>query len=353
MNTFSLGEASPMNTLDRARIEPMVNALTALQRPLLISHVKPDGDALGALLGLASLLQDRGAAPTALIYEPLPPRFSLFAESGMLKQLEQDVPLEALDEHDGVVLLDTCALGQLSPLALWLAETALPKYAIDHHVTRDPIPEVGLFDESASATCLMLFELARAMDWPLADIARDALFMGIATDTGWFKHANTDARTYHAAGALSELGANPNRLFQSLWFSDSEARIRLLSATLATLELYADDRLAVLTISPGTLRRVGATPSDTEEFVNEPLRIGSVVVSMLIVAQDDTDEVKIGLRSKAPVHDGVPDIDVAAHAQRFGGGGHRRAAGARLRGKFIEVRRQVIDHFEGLLTPDD
>jgi phosphoesterase RecJ-like protein len=359
--------------------------LASWRRPLLVTHEKPDGDALGSLVAMRALLQSQGTHPTALLFEPIPARYELFNRFPPISILGRDLHLSDLDACDAVVVLDTCAYTQLRPIADWLRAAAKPKLAIDHHVTRDALADSYLADEPAAATCLILYDFARAANWPIdADIA-EALFIGMAMDTGWFRHSNTDHRVLAAAADLAARGVRPHQFYESLFLRESPGRVRLLGAAVATMELFAGGQAAVMTLPTQAITDAGATHADTEDIVNEPLRIASVVVSVLLVEHDD-GAVRAGFRSKPPpdvpddpecapgpfspageasvaiplspsggegrvrgVQDTLlrgearPDIDVAALAQTFGGGGHKRAAGARIPGTLAEVRRSVVE----------
>ena len=171
----------------------------------------------------------------------------------------------------------------------------------------------------------------------------------MAMDTGWFRHSNTDHRVLAAAADLVACGVRPHELYESLFLRESAARVRLQSAAIATMELLAADRVAVMTLTRRAIADAGATVADTEDIVNEPLRIASVVVSVLLVEHDD-GVVRASFRSKPPLEapagstqTAQPDIDVAALAQFFGGGGHRRASGARIPGPLPDVRRRIVE----------
>lgn len=324
-----------------------VHRLRALRRPVLFSHHKPDGDALGALAGLKELLAAAGAAPQPYLYEPLPPRYRVLPNFA-------DVPVwnsgGVLPAHcDGIVIVDTCAWSQVEPIAPLLRGATVPRLVIDHHQTRDPLADGYWIDVSAAATCLMIFELARDASWTITPAAAEALFIGVATDTGWFRHSNTDARVHRAAAELHARGVRADTLFDRLYQREQPGRIRLLGEALASLTLSAGDRLAVMTLDAAAFARSGATPSDTEDMVNEPLRIATVVLSVLLVQQPD-GLVRANFRSKVPHDAGDPDIDVATAARHFGGGGHTRAAGARFSLPLNEAQRIVREYLERELS---
>ncbi|MBI4716427.1 MAG: hypothetical protein HY763_01360 [Planctomycetes bacterium] len=314
--------------------------LAGRRRPLLLTHVKPDGDALGSLTAMRLLLTARGTAPVALLFEELPSRYSIFRKFGPLPVLGTDLGESDLSAADAVVVLDTCSYSQLTPVADWLRRVPLSKLAVDHHATRDELAECALIDIHAAANCLILHEWAQASGWSVGVPTAEALFIGLAMDTGWFRHSNTDARALAAAAELVTGGVCPSTLYEHLYLRDPASRVKLLGVALASLEILAAGRLAVMTLPARVFDEVGASMGDTEDLINEPLRIAGVDVSVLFVEQKD-GVVRVSFRSKPPTA-GRPDVDVSGVAQAFGGGGHARAAGARPAGSLAEVRREVL-----------
>ncbi|MGB2987567.1 MAG: DHH family phosphoesterase [Phycisphaerae bacterium] len=418
-----------MSVLDTKVFADAAGWIASWKRPLLISHTQPDGDALGSLIAMRSMLRSRGVEAMALLFDAAPGRYAIFHRYGAIPVWGADIHEADLADVDGVIVLDTCAYTQLRPIADWLRSATMPKLAVDHHVTRDELADHYLIDESAAAACLILYDWARALDRPMSAEMCEALLIGMATDTGWFRYSNTDDRVLTAAADLVARGANPHELYQQLYQHESPARVRLLGAALGTMELLFEDRLAVMTLSQDAIIKAGATTADTEDIVNEPLRIGPVVVSILLVEAGD-DIIRASFRSKPPTgsptespteprasaradtpveqrHQGLPgrhskkrnaptradartagspipaqqeseelrtatvrerlrlisegvthplgskgwgtDVDVAKVAQSFGGGGHTRAAGARIHGTLLGVRQKIVDHLERVL----
>jgi phosphoesterase RecJ-like protein len=354
-----------MTTLKAQSFIDAASRVASWRHPLLLTHEKPDGDALGSLVAMRAFLCSQGLQPTALLFDPIPARYELFHRYQPLPILGRDLHLSDLDACDAVIVLDTCAYTQLRPIADWLRAAPQPKLAVDHHATRDDLADFYLVDESAAAACLFLYDWALAAKWTIEVNTAQALFIGMAMDTGWFRHSNTDHRLLIAAADLVARGVRPHELYESLFLRESAARVRLQSAAIATLELLAADRAAVMTLTRRAIADAGATVADTEDIVNEPLRIASVVVSLLLVEHDD-GVVRASFRSKPPSEPGAeatgydaklatldtpacstqtaqPDIDVAALAQSFGGGGHRRASGARIPGPLPDVRRRIVE----------
>jgi len=323
-----------------AKMKEAGRLLEPWKRPLLLTHEKPDGDALGSLAALRTILRSRGVAATAMLFDEIPPRYSIFHKYPPMDRLEAGTG--QLNEFDGIVILDTCSLSQLGPVADRLRVKGAPRIVIDHHATRDDLGACEVIDPSASATCLLLHEWCRLLRWRVEAEAAEAMFIGIAMDTGWFRHSNTDARTAVAAAALAESGVSPNALYESLYQCESVGRVRLLGKALESMEIRMGGRLAVMTLTTDAFRAAGAGLADTEDIVNEPLRIADVWVSILFVEQGD-GVVRINARSKAPRRGAsVANIDVASITRSLGGGGHRRAAGARVPGGLSEVKPKVL-----------
>ncbi|MFQ5589768.1 MAG: bifunctional oligoribonuclease/PAP phosphatase NrnA [Phycisphaerae bacterium] len=330
-----------MKTIDDDVFKHATACVAAWKRPLLITHTKPDGDALGSMVAMQMILASQGRDPIALLYDRVPSRYDIFTPMAPIVVMGAGAAEHELSTVDGIIILDTCAYSQLEPLADWLRTVALPKLIVDHHSTRDDVGDMYLIDESAAANCLILYDWARAAGWPLSVGACVALFIGIAMDTGWFRHSNTDTRVLRAAAELAERGADPHRLYQRLFLRETPARLHLLGEALKDMELTLEGRIAIMVLAREAFSEARATQSDTEDIVGEPLRIASVLVSVLLADSGD-GVVRMSLRSKTPIAQDDPDVDVAAVAQRFGGGGHRRAAGARTTGLLSDIRRDVL-----------
>ncbi|HUN80598.1 MAG TPA: bifunctional oligoribonuclease/PAP phosphatase NrnA [Phycisphaerae bacterium] len=311
-----------------ARIEPARNIV-------ITTHARADGDAIGSVAGLQRLLRRSGKAANGYLHEPISERYRFMGEIEPLKVWPADAA-SVINRADLFVVVDTCAAAQLDRLAPPVREAKVLRLAIDHHITRDAIVDEVFSDESAAAASLILLELAGAAGWPLDPGAATLLYTGLATDTGWFRFSNADARAYAAAAKLVGAGAKPNELYERIYLSEPPARARLMGAVLSSFELLANGRLAVIKLTRAMLAACGATPAMTEDLINEPQRVASVVAAVMFVEGEPGSPVRVNFRSKR-------DIDVAAIAASFGGGGHARAAGAKVAGSFEEVASRVTN----------
>lgn len=327
-------------TLSTKTLQKLGKTIQQWKRPILLTHARADGDALGSLVAMRSVFRTFGADPLALTFDPPSPKYKLLVEDEPLPIWSETTAKNDLLAADGVLVMDTCTYSQLEPAAEWLRTVKnapnIPILAVDHHVTRDELADHYLIDDSSAAVCVILYEWARACDWSLDAAAVQALFVGIATDTGWFRFSSTSARTLEIAADLVQRGIVPDYVYGRLFQAESAARIKLFGAALDAIELYHKDRLAIVPISADMFRRTGATPADTEDLINEPLRIETIEVAVLLADAGD-GIIKASFRSKG--------VDVAAAAQRFGGGGHVRAAGARITGTLRDVKKQIVKEF--------
>jgi len=314
-------------------------------RPLLLTHAHPDGDALGCLVAMRSILRNIGSDPLSMLFEGPPAKYDLLTTPDPFPIWGGSVEESDLEMVDGVLVMDTCTYNQLGPIADWLGRNAgsrsRPVIAMDHHQTRDDLADEYLVDESAAAACEILYRWSTACGWSLDDPAARALYVGIATDTGWFRFSNTRPVTLEIAAELVRRGVSPDETYGLLFQNESAARVRLLGAALNALELHHGGRLAVLPVSKAMFEHSGAVGADTEGIVNEPLRIAGVEVSVLLAESCDetTGPVKVSLRSKG-------GVNVATVAASLGGGGHERAAGVRIAGTLEGACAKVLSELD-------
>jgi bifunctional oligoribonuclease and PAP phosphatase NrnA len=317
---------------ERARAAQEVAAVfTPGRRVALTTHVNADGDGVGSEVALWHLLTGRGIAAAIANPTPIPDRFDFLLPPGADHSERAGRELESADV---VVVLDISDLSRLGDLARAITRSHAV-VCIDHHVSAGSLPPgPRLVAPDAAATAELVFDLAGAAGWPLSpDVAR-ALYVGILTDTGAFRFANTTPRALRVAGALLECGVNPESIYESVYASAPEGRIRLLAEVLATLVVERDAGLAWVTVPPDALRRHHATADDLDGIVEYPRSIAGVRLALLF-RQIANGRVKVSFRS-------LGDVDVAELARRFQGGGHQKAAGASLAGSLAEAQQQVL-----------
>ncbi|MGE0353357.1 MAG: bifunctional oligoribonuclease/PAP phosphatase NrnA [Gemmatimonadales bacterium] len=303
-------------------------------RVCLTTHVNPDGDGLGSEVGLVHLLAARGVDAVITNPTPTPPRYRfLFRDLPGIDR--SDEAIKQLRRADLIVVLDIGDLGRLGMLGGTVRDRGVPVGCIDHHVSPGELPPGPRFvDPSAAATAELVYEFAIANRWPVEKSAARAMYVGILTDTGAFRFSNTDARTLRTAASLLELGLNPEEIYLEVYANAPEGRTRLLAEALRTLVVEPDCGLAWVTVPPGAMHRHGATADDLDGVVEHPRSIAGVRMAILF-RELAGGRVKVSLRS-------VGDVDVAAFARPFGGGGHTKAAGISLDGPLAAAQTTVL-----------
>ncbi len=303
-------------------------------RFVLTSHVRPDADAIGSEIGLAELLEGQGKTVRIINPSPITPGLEFLDPDARVMSIGEDVDVADACDTDVHVVLDTSAWVQVEGVADVLKTTDAVKVVIDHHQSGDRIGDLELKDTSAEATGRLIVDLADSLGWDISETAARALFCAIATDTGWFRFSSTNGGTMRAIGRLIDLGAEPHLSYRELYERSSQARVRLTGRVLERIELACEGRLAWLTARRDDFSRTGAIPADTEDVVNECFRI--VGVECAFIAHEQRDgRVKVSFRSRG-------DVDVAAVAESFGGGGHRQASGALFDGPFDQALDRLV-----------
>jgi phosphoesterase RecJ-like protein len=205
---------------------------------------------------------------------------------------------------------------------------------IDHHMSQDDLGAVALVDTSAEATGRLVYEALQAVDAPLSASTANNLFAALATDTGWFRHSNTSAATFALAEKLVQAGAQPTPLYEQLYEQNTLPRLRLSGLVLERLQVTAGGAIAYTEVRRSDYQATGALPADTEDLINYCRSLTGVEVAIFFMEQPDGG-VKVSFRSRLRV-------DVAKLAEQFGGGGHRRAAGAILSGMEMDQARSLV-----------
>ncbi len=322
----------------------VADRINAAERIALITHSKPDGDALGSLLGLARGLMGKGKSADIFTMGPIEPALRIIAADTEINRSEDRFPG---DDYELIVIVDTGAWSQLEPLGDWLRKHRERIIVIDHHPQGDDVAALRMVDTDAGAAAEMMVtlldELSCELTGGVGGIA-EALYVGIGTDTGWFRYAGAKAATFETAARLLRCGVDKSRLFQIIEETYQPGRLELEIRAMKSLVYALDGSVAIQSLRGQDLDETDCTVKDLTGIVNLPMIVRQVRVSILLT-QTEHSITKASFRAKPPL-DGCWMLDVNEFAQRFGGGGHVHASGARIRLDIEEARKAVIEAIE-------
>jgi phosphoesterase RecJ-like protein len=313
----------------KASFHEIADEILRANRVAILSHVRPDCDAIGSQLALTLSLQHLGKEVSAWNEDGLPDGFRFLRKSDLIIP-----PPSEPQDFDVAIALDTAsqqrlgtALGAIGHADKWIN--------IDHHASNPGYGDLVHIDTLAPATGQIIFEFLRAENLPLTYEGADALYAAISTDTGSFRYANTTARTFEIASDLIKAGANAGTISNHLYESFPKRRVQLLGEILPQASFDAGDRVASLALTNETKKRLGIHPDDIDGLIDCVRCVDTVVVALFF---EELPEGKIRLSARSK----DDRIDVNRICGEFGGGGHPRAAGARIPGDLETVRNKVL-----------
>ncbi len=318
-------------------IQSIIKQIREYSSFIIVSHENPDGDSLGAQLAMALGLRSLGKKAQILCNNPVPKIYDFLPGQECLITSG-----EVKTDKEGVLLALDC--GDLERTGLVFLPHPPPVVInIDHHVSNTNFGHFNWVDTNASATSEMVFRLLTLLDVKLTPSIATNIYTGILTDTGSFQYSNTSAECLNIASQLVNAKADPHSISLAVYDRKSLPALRLMGLVLSDMEIYHQHMTAILTVTREMLKNLHATYEDTEELITLPKKIGSIEISVLIKEMNE-GEYKISFRSKGKVN-------VEQMANRFGGGGHPNAAGAKLNGKLPEVKKKILKLAEEFLSP--
>ena len=312
-----------------------VEVVRSHSRFLLVSHVRPDCDALGSELGMAALLESLGKQVRIVNGQATPPNLAFIDPAEKIRAIGVDAAAEELADVEVIMILDTSAWAQLGPMGDVVRASRAKKIVLDHHVSQDDLGAENFKDTTAEATGRLVYEAAKHLGVEIKQDAATPLFAAVATDTGWFRFGSTNPGTLRCAASLVEAGASPPKIYGHLYEQMTIGRLLLIGRTLAAVKQELDGRLAYTRILREDFAATGALPSDTEDVINMLLQVAGTEVAVIFVEQS-SGAFKISFRSRCPV-------DCSKLAESFSGGGHKAAAGATVDGPYEAASARVLD----------
>lgn len=297
---------------------------------VLLSHVRPDGDAIGSQIALGFALEAAGKKVRLINEDGLPDNLAFMAGSNRI----ETPPAEPVDV-DVVIALDTATKPRLGTNVLAAVGHCERWINIDHHKSNPSYGDLNHIDDSSPATGQILYNLIKVLGLPMPDETRDAIYVAVSTDTGSFQYPGTTAATYDMAADLTRKGLDVGKINSLIYDNHPMRRVELMRSLLNTLDVQADGRLAHWELTWDTVTRLELKPEDSEGLIDIVRAIQGVIVAVFFEELHD-GKIRVSMRSKDR------RIDACKVCMEFGGGGHALAAGIRMPGPLSDAKEKVL-----------
>jgi phosphoesterase RecJ-like protein len=291
------------------------------QRFVVVSHARPDGDAVGSCVAMALALEQLGKQVRVVSRDRVPPQMEAFAGVGTIEVVDR------IDDPGDAVIVMECGDVQRTGVAGLDRGFVIN---IDHHPGNTMYGAINWFDLSAAACGEMVFELISALGVTFTRDIATQVYVAILTDTGSFHYSNITPRTFDICRQCIDAGVNPSLVARTIFDSNNLGRLKLFGAVLHQMQLDASGRIATLWVDQKLARDCGGTYEDTEGLVNLPLTVKDIQ-AVVFFKENGPGDWRVSMRSKG-------EIDVNAIAREFGGGGHVNASGCSASGALADLK---------------
>ena len=302
----------------------------------ITTHIKPDGDGLGSSLGLCWLLKSLGKTADVIVRGDVPPAYHTLPGVDLIRDVEF-----LNGSYDAVFVIECSDLERPGIRGLDDAVTV----NIDHHSTGDPFGTINWIDPTASAVGEMIYNLCKAIGGRITKEIAECVYMALVTDTGSFHYSNTTDRTLKVASELIKAGAKPAEISGAVYNNYPWSRIELMRRVLDTVKRDETGKVAFMRQTLAMRQESDAIDGDNNGFVNIPLAARDVE-AVIYMREIGSGSYRVSLRSKG-------DLNVAKIAERFGGGGHRNAAGLQIDGDWDDVEQMLVGTIREVLEMSD
>lgn len=312
-------------------LNKIVGLIKDSKRSLVLAHQNPDGDTLGSMLALGAMLKKAGHAVDHVMSDPVPQSYKSLPFAALVK-LPTDKNIQ--QNHELAFSLDCGSLERLGSSRakeLWLkTQTTIN---IDHHISNEKFAKVNWIETDASSTGQLVYYLAKGLEQKITPEIATLLYATLLTDTGCFANSNTNADALIWGAELIKSGAQHEDIYRKAFLERPFKALKLAGAALNNLTLIEDGQIAWTYISSELMKSLMATGEDTEDIPDYIMKLQNIKVGVFF--REDANEIKVSLRS-------LTNFDVSEIAVFFGGGGHRRASGANIKGTLQEVKDLVL-----------
>ncbi len=324
---------------ENATFAQIGEAFESHQSFAVVSHVRPDGDAIGSILALGHALEQMGKSvrylnndgcPESLAFLPGSEKVEISAEA---KEVEVEV----------AITLDTAAHARVGEGSLEAIKNAKLLINIDHHISNPGYGDLNYIDSNSPATGQIIYDLLTALDLPISEITRDSIYVAVSTDTGSFQYSGTTQRTYEMAADLVGRGLKVGEINQLTYDNQPYRKVELMRALLNKLDRSEDGHVVWWDLRMETKMELELIDDDTEGMIDFIRAVQGVVVAVFF---EDLEggKIRVSMRSKDK------RINVSEICGIFGGGGHALAAGIRMAGPLESAREKVLDEVSAAIA---
>ena len=299
---------------------------------VVVSHVRPDGDAIGSILALGHALEQLGKSVRYLNNDGCPQSLKFLPGS---EKVEVSREVGVLDVEVAFTL-DTAAHARIGEGSLEAIKNTKLLINIDHHISNPGYGDLNYIDSRSPATGQIIYELLTALNLPISEISRVSIYVAVSTDTGSFQYPGTTQRTYEMAADLVGRGLNVGEINQLTYDNQPYRKVELMRALLNSLDRSHDGLLVWWDLRMETKNELGLVDDDTEGMIDFIRSVQGVVVAVFFEDLDD-GKVRVSMRSKDS------RVNASEICGVFGGGGHSLAAGIRMVGPLEDAREKVLE----------
>lgn len=320
----------------------IISHLKNSRRLVLATHVNPDGDAIGSLTAMGMALEALGKETTLYCASPIPAVYRfLLGTARITAQFNPSM------DFDTAIILDCGDFERVGPAYPDIKKT-VTIINIDHHDTNAGFGDFQIVDTAACATAEILYRLFNALDVAITPDIATSIYTGILTDTGSFRFSNTNRAAFAICEEMVARGMDPYAVAQNVYGTYSLGRIKLLNLALDSIELAADGKVSIMTLTREMLAETRTQPEDIDGLINYARRIEDVKLAVLLQEIENGSQPANG---KPRFHVSLRSdggVDVAEIAAAFGGGGHKEAAGFNIDSPLAEIRARIVSLAEKL-----
>lgn len=317
-----------MNIQNIDNLKQAIDRIKKSKRICLVSHINPDGDSIGSLLGLGiALSQFKDKKISLAKIDTIPKRYRFLPGIDSMKKIDEN------EVFDLVITLDCSDLDRLGH-SKYIPDNSNFVINIDHHKSNDYFGDINIVKPNVSSTGEVIYYLLEKMKLNIDKEIATSLYVSISTDTGSFKYDNTSPSTFKVASKLLSKGIDINKITTEIYQSNSLEKTKLLLESLNSLEIHLDNRIGISIVTQEMIKNCDAAIQDADGIIEFIRDIDGIEVAC-VLKEFDKREIKVGFRSKKY-------IDVAKVAEEFKGGGHKKASGCTIYNTIEEAKKEVL-----------